>query len=109
MTVRKTFVLTDDGEARTVDTIEHEGKLWLVPYWLETPLPGVRKPIRLIRMDSLPHQFLGHDLFGYDLYKLELSDPMPIAVLNGETVQSRSGTLFDVVEAPDISIRIEKN
>ena len=34
----KTFVKLDDGNMRTIDTIQHEGGLWLLyPYGLQPP------------------------------------------------------------------------
>lgn len=32
----KTYVAAGAG-VQIVDTIEHEGKLWLVPHWLDNP------------------------------------------------------------------------
>ena len=43
----KTFVKLDDGNMRTIDTIQHEGGLWLLdPYGSQPPDPQMYKPAR---------------------------------------------------------------
>ena len=44
-------VKSDDGKIYWIDTIEHEGGLWLVPKWLATTYPQTYKPARMIQMD----------------------------------------------------------
>ena len=48
----KTYVTSDDGYTYLIDTIEHEGYLWLVPAWLDAPYQQMRKPARIIRLDK---------------------------------------------------------
>jgi len=38
----------DDGELLEADTIEYEGKLWIVPEWLAGPTKGTEMPARII-------------------------------------------------------------
>lgn len=45
-----------DGCIYKIDAISYQGKMWLVPEWLDNPLGGWRKPARLICLDVLPHQ-----------------------------------------------------
>jgi hypothetical protein len=54
------------GRIDKMDTIEFEGKLWLVPHWLDEPIRKVTKPARLIRMDLLPHQSMAGTGYGAD-------------------------------------------
>jgi hypothetical protein len=99
----RTYVSSDDGNTYAIDTVEHEGGLWLVPAWLSTPYPHMQRPARLIRMDSLPHRHLGEDFLGSGLSMYALDGPIPKAVLFGSPKQSTPQ--FDVLEAPDLLIR----
>jgi hypothetical protein len=101
--VIQTIVKSDDGQTYQIDTIEHEGGLWLVPMWLATPYPHMRKPVRIILTDKLAHKDLGR-VPGTDLHLFSLDDLIPKAVLDG-IVQSQSTEPFDVVEGPELMIR----
>jgi hypothetical protein len=59
--VAKTAVKSDDGKIYWIDTIEHEGGLWLVPKWLATTYPQMYKPARMIQMDTLAHNLVDYD------------------------------------------------
>ena len=100
----KTYVNCDDGQTYLIDTIRHDGALWLVPKWLATSAPGMQKPARLILMDGLAHRDLGRDFPGVGHHVLELYDPVPRAVLDGDSL-SQSNAQLVVVEAPDLWIR----
>jgi hypothetical protein len=53
-TARKTMVMQkEDGAVFKCDTIEHGGKLWLVPEWLPGPTKNTRCPARMICLDGL--------------------------------------------------------
>lgn len=99
----QTFVTTDDGKVHATDTIVHEGGLWLVPYWLDTPYPNMQKPVRIIRLDTLPHQSLG-DISGTGVPAYILRDPMPRSVFDG-IARSLSGQQYDVQEGPNLTVR----
>jgi hypothetical protein len=98
MQIFKTLVGSDDGKIYKVDTIHHEGGLWLVPRWLDVPAKRETKPARLIRMDLLPYQ------------QIELGQPADF-VLNGYMPKAlldcssplKSTQSFEVLEPPEIS------
>ena len=58
------YVTYDTGEVKLIDTIEHEGSLWLVPKWLDTPYPGMQKPVRMICLPKEGLQDLGPRFLG---------------------------------------------
>ena len=101
----KTIVPTDDDGYVAVDTIDYDVGVWLVPVWLEGPSPTMKKPARLIRLDTLPH----HDLEGRGgdsegkWYILDVA--IPKAVLEGRI--STEALRIDVIEAPDLLLRID--
>jgi len=99
----KTYVKSDDGNTYSIDTIEFEGGLWLVPRWFVTPYPQMYKPARMIRMDTLTHNLVGEDLVpGVTVYAID--DPIPKSVLDG-TSPSPPGQRFVVLMAPELMIR----
>lgn len=71
--------------------LEYEGKLWLVPDWLVNKAEGLRKPKRLIRIDTLPHS-PGHG--GVCLLNL----PIPKDVLDGKSLGE-----YEILEGDEIS------
>ena len=101
----KTYVTSDEGYTYLIDTIEHEGYLWLVPAWLDAPYQQMRKPARIIRLDKHKLQNLGVEPQTHQhLYRL--ADQLPKAVLDGGAVQqSKPDTPLIVVEAPELMIR----
>jgi hypothetical protein len=56
--IYKTLVAlaNEGGDIFTADTIKHEGKMWLVPTWLENPTEGYKIPERIVCLDTLQHQ-----------------------------------------------------
>jgi hypothetical protein len=98
MQIFKALVGSDDGKIYKVDTIHHEGGLWLVPRWLDVSAKRETKPARLIRMDLLPYQ------------QIESSQPADF-VLNGYMPKAlfdfdaplKSTLGFEVMELPEIS------
>jgi hypothetical protein len=100
----KTYVKCDDGETYLIDTIRHEGLLWLVPKWTGTINPNMQKTVRLIPIDSLARTDLGHDFLGTGHHVLKLDDPIPISVLDG-TCPSQVAEHYGVVEKPELWIR----
>ena len=85
----------DDGALYRVDTIEHEGKMWLVPSWLDNPVAGHRIPERLILLDVLPHQKTPDGPADF-----VLSPGIPKSVFDGE-VLPQPGDGFVVIEVPE--------
>jgi hypothetical protein len=100
MKIMKVGVGSDGGNIFKCDAIEHEGKLWLVPEWLDVPARGVTKPRRIVRMDSLPHQPMKNPAYGMDYI---LTWYMPKAVLDG-TAPPEQASQYEIVELPEIEI-----
>jgi len=76
--ILKTFVILG-SEIHITDTIEHEGKLWLVPIWLDTPDGKWTMPARIIRLDTLAHQKMSGQA------DFVLSGPMPKELFADQT------------------------
>lgn len=87
----------DDGFLYRVDTIEYQGKFWLVPTWLDKPTEGWRIPERIICLDVLPHQKTGTS----DPADFVLSHGIPKSVFDGR-IPPQSEDSYIVVERPDI-------
>lgn len=79
MTVLKCLVGLSDGMVVTCDGIKHEGKLWLVPRWIEHPTEPFAMPERIIRFDCFAHQPGQGD--GLDYQNIQL--PIPESALLG--------------------------
>ena len=56
MNIWRTMVGSDTGDILVCDTIEYKGGLWVVPEWRENTGEGWKTPVRIIRIDLLPHQ-----------------------------------------------------
>ena len=101
MTILQTAMFVS-GEGKAViylaDTIEHEGKLWIVPTWLESPALPYKMPERIICLDNLPHQKgPPHDFV--------LNYPIPKDVLYGQ-VPTKLKDKYIVIMRPDIKVPI---
>ena len=81
-----------------VDGMTYEKKLWLVPKWLHYPLEKMSKPERMIRFDNLPFDSID----GNSLHDFLLQEPIPRAVLDGETTEG-----FEVLLAENIKFGIQ--
>jgi len=91
------FFEKNEGEIVQCDTIEYEGKFWLVGEWLDSPELGVTKPKRLICLETLPHQ----KTIGSKHGDFVLNHPIPREVFDGQIPQ-KSEVVYVVVEDPDI-------
>lgn len=98
MAVMTAKVLTDGGAILTVDVIQHAGKFWMVPYWLDRPNEGGTTPNRIIRLDSLPHERMAS---GSPVGDFVVKHPIPKALLEPET-PSPPIAGFEYQELPDI-------
>lgn len=99
----KTYINCDDGETYLIDTIEHEGALWLVPQWRDGPYPHMQRPERIIRMEKAALRDLGVLVDkGPRIHRL--ADQVPKAVLSGP-FPLPADSRFVAVEAPDLVIR----
>jgi len=97
-------VMEDDGKSTIchIETINFEGKTWLVPEWLDNKAEGWTTPKRIFRpLAKAAYQQRVADLSG-DLSEL-LTSPIPISVLNGQIPPGRENE-FVVVERPDVKI-----
>jgi hypothetical protein len=79
MRIYKTIVQLDDGKFYMVDTIEGDGKLWLVPKWLEENL----MPECMIRIDQLRPRRLPISKDGKQRADFGLEEPLPAKLLSG--------------------------
>lgn len=86
-----------DGKLYKVDTIEHQGKMWIVSEWLDNPLAGLRKPTRIILLDLLPHQKSSGGPADF-----VLNDGMPKYIFDGQPPRTPEDARFVVIERPDI-------
>jgi hypothetical protein len=96
---RVMVMIADTGQLAECDAIKYQGKLWLVPNWLDSPAEQSTRPERIIYMDGLRYQEgveQGGRKFDYTL-----SHPIPIAVLYGPDPSQAEGG-FVVVLSPDI-------
>lgn len=90
---------SDSGEIGICDAIEHQGSLWLVPHWIDTPATDTRTPVRIVRV---PWEWLKKesvDRWQYSLQALRLSK----AVLMGH---ARPEPPVEVVESPALAFRL---
>ncbi|MGA7579190.1 MAG: hypothetical protein ACLQUW_13235 [Desulfobaccales bacterium] len=101
----KTLVSIEGGGGSIfqMDTIEYEGKKWLVPKWLEAPTEGWKRPERIICLDTLAHSKAPS---GFEA-DFVLNHPIPTVVLSGG-IPIRSISVIRVIEHPDIKFPIPK-
>ncbi len=105
MKIYQTLVrFLEGGETTEVDTIEYEGKLWLVPEWFYMPTEGVTIPARIIQLDSLAYQIVESPIVDCPNVDYVLNDPLSIKLLNGLT-QTQEGLEVVVLIRPDIQIQ----
>ena len=104
MAVRKVMFMNSDGGALFIgDAIEHEGKLWLVPEWLEGPTKGTECPTRIVCLDGMPLSKPGPQY--QDRANWFLSTPLHTEILKGRRVSQNPL----VIERPDIILRVDTN
>ena len=97
--VYKTVVFVGSPSTlHTIDTIEHEGRHWLVGGWLENPASGYRIPARLICPVRLGFQPNANPLpQGPDF---SISGTLPKAVV--DAFLPIGAPDFEVLERPDL-------
>ena len=103
--VLKVGVGSGGGAIQECDAIKYDGKLWLVPQWLDEPGSGTTKPRRIIRIDSLPHEPMTNPAFGLDFI---LNGPLPKAVLDGVATPEQAAQ-YEIVELPEIEISMPQS
>jgi hypothetical protein len=94
--------VSDGNSIFTISAIEHEGKLWLVPHWLESKELGLIMPARIISLENLQVQ----DLRNMPNLPTDFSvgKPIPKAVFDGRVEQPEAAG-YVVVERPPIRFR----
>jgi|HubBroStandDraft_6_1064221.scaffolds.fasta_scaffold524342_2 hypothetical protein len=96
-------IVVEGGETESsVSVIEHDGKFWIVPQWLENKTKGWRKPERLICLSDLPHQVLRD---GSPQGQFRVTAPIPMSVLSGPA-QPEATAELRVIHRPDIQFPI---
>jgi hypothetical protein len=80
------------------DVIEHQGRHWIVPAWLDQLGKGASKPARIIPLD-----LLGATATKGNDFQFVLSSPLPKALLDPE-VPSELARRYGVVDLPDILV-----
>jgi hypothetical protein len=88
------------GMLVVLDGIEWQGKLWIVPNWLDSLSQGVTMPARIIRFDNLMHS----DARGTGNYVLTAS--IPKELLEVKTPQ-QDIVGYEYIELPDIQIALD--
>jgi hypothetical protein len=99
MRVMKTAIPCEDGSQLVCDTIQHDGKLWLAPVWLEEASKPYSKPARLIGMSGLKYRSMPMN----SEVDFVMEHPVPLAVLQGR-VQAAQAAPFVILEQPDVRI-----
>jgi hypothetical protein len=100
MRVLRTAIPRDDGSQFVCDTIQHDGKLWLAPAWVEDPAKPYSRPARIIGMSGLKYRSM--PLRGDVDFVME--QPVPDSVLHGGAHGDET-TPFVILEQPDIRIQ----
>jgi hypothetical protein len=85
-----------------VDTVEHEGKLWLVPQWLYPPSKEWREPARLICISNLGFQDMRHMVNRPADFYL----PVPLPKILFDPIPQLAAEQYIVVEHPHIRFRM---
>jgi hypothetical protein len=100
-TLRALVQIAETGTIGVCDVIEYEGRLWLVPHWLESPTRAETKPSRLIPLDILQHQAMPPS----NAYQADyvVNGPMTKQLFD-EKIPPQLAKLFQIVEGPDIVI-----
>ena len=83
-----------------IDTIKHDGKMWLVPEWIEGPTEGLTMPARIICLDTLRHQAMPEN----NPADFVVNDPIPKTILGGQS-PPEAESRYVVIERPDIQYR----
>lgn len=81
-----------------VDTIEYQGKFWLVPRWFGSPIEGWRTPELIICLENLPHRDLRGTPQPADF---GMNVPIPRAVLD-DLVQGKKVAGYEVIYRPPV-------
>lgn len=94
MEVLKTIVITEeDGQHYLIDTVEEDGKLWLVPQWYEEG----SYPQRMVCVDELRPRKLPVSSKGVQRAHYGIEEPLPRALLDGSELGDLA-MLYEVID-----------
>jgi hypothetical protein len=100
MTIPRTrFAL--GGNYIDMDTVEYEGRLWLVPDWIEYPGTGLMKPTRMIALDQLGYSAIPN--FGN--VKWVISHSPPKELFEGPALSPKVAS-YEVLVLPEVQFPI---
>jgi hypothetical protein len=102
MQLLKTKMTLDDKSEHLVDTIEYEGKTWIIPHWFENTVRGTKIPTRIVAIDALPHK---KNPSGSPDGDFVVTAPFPKAVFDGYASEEMK-TQFDVIDRPSLKFPI---
>lgn len=103
MTILKAFLTLQGGDTpgvHTMDVIEHEGQLWLVPEWFDYHAEGITMPVRIVSLSNIPHERT--TARGMEVV---VSFPLPAAVFAGKLKEDLERK-YTIVEKPNIRLPI---
>ena len=90
-----------DGEMKQCDTIQIEGKFWLVPEWTYNRSEGWKTPVRIVALEGLAHH--PTTLHGASIL---VEDSIPKSVLDGRAPPELGG-MYTVREARGIRVPLQ--
>lgn len=80
-------------QIRNVDAVAYDGKLWLVPMWIDRDDSEWSRPLRMIRIDNHRHQKPAGQ------WDLLVSKPVPASLLDDpKALDAR----YEVLELPPV-------
>lgn len=89
---------SDDGSLAQCAAIRHEGRLWLVPEWIDDPDAPLMRPERIVCIDGLPLKPGG--TLGSRKFDWILRPEIPKALLTGPVAEA-PGPLVTIAR-PDL-------
>lgn len=91
----------DDGTLAQCAAIRHDGKLWLVPEWIDDPDAPVMRPERIVCIEGLPLKPGGR--LGSRAFDWILQPEIPKALLTGSLPEAAEASPLPVVARPDLA------
>jgi len=92
-----------EGRLSVITGIEHEGEPLAVVQWIGNPSIGQRKPVYVLPIRSVRHQF--HD-DPKAPFRYHITDPLPGFLFDG-TVTQKQREQYGVRKGPDVSLPME--
>lgn len=102
MKIRRAYTTIADYDGKhaihITDVIEHAGKFWLVPEWLDNQAQKVTMPLRIISLETLAHKRVD-----WGDPEFVVTFPIPKYVFDGR-IPPQEASKYVVIESPDIRI-----